>query len=40
LKEGILGAYPNEDELKILLFERMDVRYSAIARGDDYTSRG
>ena len=39
LKEGILGAYPNEDELKILLSERMDLRYSAIARGDDYTSR-
>jgi hypothetical protein len=39
LKEGILGAYPNEDELKILLSERMDLRYSAIARGEDYTSR-
>ena len=39
LKEGILGAYPNEDELKILLSERMDLRYSAIARGDNYTSR-
>jgi tetratricopeptide (TPR) repeat protein len=39
LKEGILGAYPNEDELKILLSEKMDLRYGAIARGEDYTSR-
>jgi hypothetical protein len=39
LKEGILGAYPNEDELSILLSEKMDVRYSAMARGEDYISR-
>ena len=39
LKEGILGAYPNEDELKILLSERMDLRYSAMAKGEDYISR-
>jgi nucleoside phosphorylase len=39
LKEGILGAYLQEDELKILLSEKMDLRYSAIARGEDYTSR-
>jgi hypothetical protein len=39
LKEGILGAYPNEDELSILLSEKMDLSYSAIARGNDYTSR-
>ena len=39
LKEGILGAYPNEDEFSILLSEKMDLSYSAIARGNDYTSR-
>jgi hypothetical protein len=39
LKEGILGAYPTEDELKILLSEKMDLRYSAIAKGEDYISR-
>ena len=39
LKEGILGAYPNEDELIILLSEKMDLSYSAIARGNEYTSR-
>jgi hypothetical protein len=39
LKEGILGAYPTEDELKILLSEKMDLRYSAVAKGEDYISR-
>jgi hypothetical protein len=39
LKEGILGAYPAEDELKILLSEKMDLKYSTIASGDDYTSK-
>ena len=39
LKEGILGAYPNEDELKILLSEKMNLRYSAMAKGEDYISR-
>ena len=39
LKEGILKAYPNEDELSILLSEKMDLSYSAIATGDNYTSR-
>jgi len=39
LKEGILGAYPTEDELSILLSEKMDLRYGAIARGEDYISR-
>jgi hypothetical protein len=38
LKEGIIGAY-REDELEILLLEKMDLRYRAIARGEDYTSR-
>jgi glutaredoxin-related protein len=38
LKEGILEAYA-EDELKILLSEKMDLNYGSIARGDDYTSK-
>ena len=25
LREGILGAYPTEDELKIILLEKMDL---------------
>ena len=39
LKEGILGAYPNQDELEVLLSEKMDLQWSAIARGQDYTSK-
>ena len=39
LKEGILGAYPTEDELKILLSEKMNLRYGAMAKGEDYISR-
>jgi hypothetical protein len=39
LKEGILGAYPNQDELEVLLSEKMDLQWSAIARGEDYTSK-
>ena len=39
LKEGILGAYPNQDELEVLLSEKMDLKWSAIARGQDYTSK-
>ena len=38
LKEGIIGAY-REGELEILLLEKMDLRYNAIARGEDYISR-
>ena len=39
LREGILGAYPNQDELRVLLSEKMDLKWSAIARGEDYTSK-
>jgi len=39
LKDGILGAYPSEDELSTLLCDKMDLRYSAIARGSTYTYR-
>jgi hypothetical protein len=39
LKEGILGAYPNQDELNILLSEKMELKFSIIARGDDYISK-
>ncbi|MEY3827489.1 MAG: hypothetical protein RLZZ148_2308, partial [Cyanobacteriota bacterium] len=38
LKEGIIGAY-REGELEILLSEKMDLRYSPIARGEEYISR-
>jgi serine/threonine-protein kinase len=39
LREGILGAYPAEDELKMLLSDNMNLNWSAIARGEDYTIR-
>jgi hypothetical protein len=39
LREGILGAYPNPDDLAILLSEQMDVQLGAIARGDAYNAR-
>jgi hypothetical protein len=39
LKGGILGAYPNEDELKILLSKNMNLRYNTMAIGEDYISR-
>ena len=39
LREAILGAYPNPDDLQILLSEQMDVQLGAIARGDAYNAR-
>ena len=43
LREGIVGAYPNPDDLWILLAEQMEVQVSAMpkahfahARGDTY----
>jgi hypothetical protein len=39
LREGILGAYPNPDDLAILLSEQMDVQLGAIARGDVYNAK-
>ena len=39
LREAILGAYPNPDDLQILLSEQMDVEFSAIARGDAYNNK-
>jgi len=39
LREGIIGAYPNPDDLKILLSEQMDVQLGAIARGDAYNAK-
>ena len=39
LREAILGAYPNPDDLKILLSEQMDVQLGAIARGDAYNAK-
>jgi hypothetical protein len=39
LREGIVGAYPHPDDLWILLFEQMEVKVSAIARGDTYQNK-
>jgi hypothetical protein len=39
LREGIVGAYPNPDDLWILLAEQMEVQVSAIARGDAYKNK-
>jgi hypothetical protein len=39
LREAIIGAYPNPDDLQILLSEQMDVQLGAIARGDAYNAR-
>jgi hypothetical protein len=39
LREAILGAYPNPDDLQILLSDEMDVQLGAIARGDAYNAR-
>jgi len=39
LREGILGAYPEPDALKIILDEEMDVQLGVIARGDAYENK-
>ena len=39
LREAILGAYPNPDDLQILLSEQMNVQLGAIARGDAYNAK-
>ena len=39
LREGIVGAYPNPDNLWMLLAEQMDVQVGAIARGDAYNAK-
>ena len=39
LREGIVGAYPNPDDLWILLAVRMEVQVSAHARGDAYKNK-
>ncbi len=39
LREGVIGAYPNPNDLKILLSDQMDVQLGAIARGDAYNDR-
>jgi hypothetical protein len=36
LREAILGAYPNPDDLQILLSEEMDVQLGVITWGDAY----
>jgi len=39
LMKGVVGAYPNPDDLWILLAVRMEVQVSAIARGDAYKNK-
>jgi len=39
LRKGIVGAYPKEDELKILLLEEMELNIEGINRGEDYDTR-
>ncbi len=39
LRKGILGAYRNEDELKILLLERMNLNLEEFSRGETYEAR-
>jgi hypothetical protein len=39
LRKGVLGAYPFEDDLKTLLWGKMEIRFDAIARGDSYSHR-
>jgi ABC-type branched-subunit amino acid transport system substrate-binding protein len=38
LREGVIGAYPDPYELKILLSEQMDVQLGAIAQKDVYNA--
>jgi hypothetical protein len=39
LREAILSAYPNPDDLQILLSEQMNVQLWVIARGDAYNAK-
>jgi hypothetical protein len=39
LMKGIVGAYPDPDNLWILLAVRMEVQVSEIARGDAYKNK-
>jgi hypothetical protein len=39
LREGIIQAYQNPDDLKILLSEEMDEQFSEICKGDDYNAK-
>jgi hypothetical protein len=39
LMKGVVGAYPDPDNLWILLAVRMEVQVSAIARGDTYQNK-
>ena len=39
LREGILGAYPSEDELKILLLEKMNLNLEEFNRGESYNPK-
>ena len=39
LREGIIGAYPNPDDLKILISEQMDVQLGAIVSDGAYKTK-
>ena len=39
LMKGIVGAYPDPDNLWILLAIRMEVQVSAIAQGNNYQNQ-
>lgn len=34
-----MGAYPHEDELEVLLSEKMDVKWGGLSRGGDYRAK-
>ena len=39
LRVGILGAYPTEDELKIILLEKMNFNLEEFNRGETYNTK-
>ena len=39
LRNGILGAYPNEDELVMRMSEKMDFKLEQVSRGEKYEIR-
>ena len=39
LREAILGASPNPNDLEILILEQMDIQLGAIARGETNETR-
>jgi len=39
LRKGILGAYPSEDKLVMLMLEKMDFKLEQVSRGEGYETR-